>query len=182
MPRPFTSKTTTQKLRDKLETQLTDLADQTDGLRKQVVEQVVEQAGELRQQVADRAPVVREQIVSALPDKDQLLVLRDDLFEKLPDTVQDKLPERAKPRRTRLRKVAAIGVLTGAGAAAFAILKRRGGADHAYTPPTSTPPPAPAPTAATAPPAPASPAGAPTAAEVVDATGADTSTAAADKS
>ncbi len=148
MPRPFKKKT----FRDKLEDQLHELAGQTDELRKQVVErapdvrdQIVEQTGELRKQVADRAPHVRDQIVSALPDKGQLLDLRDDLFDRLPENVQDRLPEQAKPKRKRLRKVAAIGVLTGAGAAAFAVLKRRGAAPEAvYSPPV--PPPAPVPT------------------------------------
>lgn len=139
---PFKKKT----FRDKLEDQLSDLAAQTDELRKQVVErapavrdQIVEQTGELRKQVADRAPVVRDQIIAALPDKEQLLDLRDDLFEKLPDNVQDKLPEKVKPKRTRLRKVAVVGVATGAGAAAFAILKRKGAKDTyvAPTPPTT---------------------------------------------
>ncbi|QGG40068.1 hypothetical protein [Aeromicrobium yanjiei] len=167
MPRPF-KKTAPTTFRDKLESQLSDLADQTDELRKVVVarapevrDQLVEQAGELRQQVVERAPGVRDQIVAAIPDKDQLLDLRDDLFERLPENVQEKLPERSKPKKTRLRKVAALGVLTGAGAAAFAILKRRGQPDHAYTPPTSTPPPA----APTTPPPPSS-STAPTAADL----------------
>ena len=121
MPKPFKKKT----FRDKLESQISDLAGQTDELRKQVV---------------DRAPGVRDQIVAALPDKDQLLDLRDDLFDRLPENVQDKLPEKVKPKRSRLRKVAAIGVVTGAGAAAFAILKRRGQTPNVYVPPT---PPAP---------------------------------------
>lgn len=143
MPRPF-KKTT---FRDKLESQLSDLAAQTDDLRQQIVDrapgvrdQIVGQTGELRKQVVDRAPGVRDQIVAALPDKDQLLDLRDDLFDRLPDNVQDKLPEKVKPRRTRLRKVAAVGVLTGAGAAAFAILKRKGAAPAPYVAPV--PPPA----------------------------------------
>jgi hypothetical protein len=125
MPKPFKKKT----FRDKLESQISDLAGQTDELRKQVV---------------DRAPGVRDQIVAALPDKDQLLDLRDDLFDRLPENVQDKLPQRAKPRRSRLRKVAAIGVLTGAAAAAFAILKRRGDSPNVYVPPTPPAPAAPA--------------------------------------
>ena len=124
MPKPFKKKT----FRDKLESQISDLAGQTDELRKQVV---------------DRAPGVRDQIVAALPDKDQLLDLRDDLFDRLPENVQDKLPEKVKPKRSRLRKVAAIGVVTGAGAAAFAILKRRGQTPNVYVPPTPPAPPAP---------------------------------------
>jgi hypothetical protein len=132
-------------LRDRLETQLSDLGAQTDELRKQVVERapavrdlVAEQTGELRKQVVERAPLVRDQIVAALPDKDQLLDLRDDLFDKLPENVQDRLPENVKPKRTRLRKVAALGVLAGAGGAAFAILKRRGSAPQPTTLPAST--------------------------------------------
>ena len=148
MSRPFKKQT----LRDKLEAQLGDLAEQTEDLRKQVADrapvvrdQLVEQTEELRKQVADRAPVVRDQIISALPDKSQLLDLRDDLFDRLPENVQEKLPEKVKPKRSKLRKVAAVGLVTGAGAAAFAILKRRG-ADQpgpaVYVPPV--PPPAPA--------------------------------------
>ena len=152
MTRPFKNKT----LRDKLEAQLSDLAEQTDDLRKQVAErapvvrdQIVEQTGELRKQVADRAPAVRDQIVSHLPDRDQLLDLRDDLFDRLPENVQDRLPEKVKPQRKRLRRVAAVGILTGAGAAAFAILKRKGDAPAPYVAPVpppaaTTPPPAPA--------------------------------------
>ena len=152
MTRPFKNKT----LRDKLEAQLSDLAGQTDDLRKQVAErapvvrdQIVEQTGELRKQVADRAPAVRDQIVSHLPDRDQLLDLRDDLFDRLPENVQDRLPEKVKPQRKRLRRVAAVGILTGAGAAAFAILKRKGDAPAPYVAPVpppaaTTPPPAPA--------------------------------------
>ncbi|MCD9199517.1 hypothetical protein [Aeromicrobium wangtongii] len=146
-------------LRDQITEQIGDLASQTDELRKQVIEhapavrdQIAEQTVELRKQVADRAPAVRDQIVAALPDKDQLLDLRDDLFERLPENVQERLPEQVKPkRRTRLRKVAAIGVLTGAGAAAFAIMQRRGSSPAPYVAPTppATPP---APPAATAPP------------------------------
>jgi hypothetical protein len=152
MTRPFKNKT----LRDKLEAQLSDLAEQTDDLRKQVADrapvvrdQILEQTGELRKQLADRAPVVRDQIVSHLPDRDQLLDLRDDLFDRLPENVQDRLPEKVKPQRKRLRRVAAVGILTGAGAAAFAILKRKGDAPAPYVAPV--PPPA----ATTAPPAPA---------------------------
>lgn len=159
MTRPFKKKT----LRDKLESQLGDLATQTDDLRQQIVDrapvvrdqiasQLAEQtdglrkqSAELRHQVADRAPAVREQIVSHLPDKNQLLDLRDDLFERLPEPVQERLPEKAKPQRKRLRRVAAVGILTGAGAAAFAILKRRGDAPAPYVapvpPPASTTPP-----------------------------------------
>jgi hypothetical protein len=166
MPMPFKKKT----FRDKLESQFSDLAEQTDELRKLVVDrapgvrdQIVGQTGELRKQVVDRAPVVRDQLVAALPDKDQLLDLRDDLFDRLPETVQDKLPERAKPKRTRLRKVAALGVLTGAGAAAFAILKRRGASQDTYVP---TPPPSPAPTPTT------TPAAAPTAGDLAEDTNA----------
>jgi hypothetical protein len=161
MRTPFTKKTT---LRDKLEAQLSDLGAHTDELRKQVVERVpavrdlvLEQTDELRKQVADRAPVVREQIVAALPDKEQLLDLRDDLFERLPENVQDRLPETVKPKRTRLRKVAALGVLTGAGAAAFAIVKRRGGSTQPAAPSPVTPPPAPASAPATPSASPTSP-------------------------
>lgn len=157
MSRPFKK---TKTFREKLEVQLSELAEQTDELRRQVVErapgvrdQIVEQTEELRKQVVERAPGVRDQIVAALPDKDQLLDLRDDLFERLPENVQDKLPEKVKPKRSRLRKVAALGLVTGAGAAAFAIVRRRGATTETVyvAPPPPTPPAPAASTSTTAP-------------------------------
>ncbi len=106
---PFKKK----NFRTKLEARLDDLASQTE---------------ELRQQVVDRAPGVRDQLVDMLPDKDQLRDLRDDLFERLPDGVADKVPDKVKPKkRSKLKRVAFLGVLTGAGAAAFAAVKGRRG-------------------------------------------------------
>ena len=78
---PFKKK----KFRTKLEARLDDLASQTE---------------ELRQQVVDRAPGVRDQLVDMLPDKDQLRDLRDDLFERLPDGVAEKVPDKVKPKKT----------------------------------------------------------------------------------
>jgi ElaB/YqjD/DUF883 family membrane-anchored ribosome-binding protein len=136
MARPFKKKT----VRDKIEAQLAELASQTEELRQQVVDrapgvrdQIVEQTGALAKQVADRAPVVRDQIVEKLPDRAQLLDLRDDLFEKLPESVQDKLPEQVKPKSSRLKRVAVAGLVTGIGAAAFAAVRRRSSA----TPPSA---------------------------------------------
>lgn len=132
---PFKKK----NFRTKLEARLDDLASQTE---------------ELRQQVVDRAPGVRDQLVDMLPDKDQLRDLRDDLFERLPDSVADKVPEKVKPKkRSKLKRVAVLGVLTGAGAAAFAAVKGR-----AKTQPPAAPfpaPPKPTPPADVAPPQPA---------------------------
>ena len=117
---PFKKK----KFRNRLEARLDDLASQTE---------------ELRQQVVDRAPGVRDSLVDMLPDKDQLRDLRDDLFERLPDGVADKVPDTVKPKkRSKLKRVAFLGVLTGAGAAAFAALKGKGN-----TPPPPAPFPAP---------------------------------------
>ena len=100
---PFKKK----KFRNRLEARLDDLASQTEDLRKQVV---------------DRAPGVRDSLVDMLPDK-------------------------VKPKkRSKLKRVAFLGVLTGAGAAAFAALKGKG---------NTPPPPAPFP----APPTPSSSAG-----------------------
>ena len=124
---PFNKK----NFRNKLEARLDDLASQTE---------------ELRQQVVERAPGVRDQLVDMLPDKDQLRDLRDDLFERLPDSVAEKVPDKVKPKkRSKLKRIAFLGVLTGAGAAAFAAVKGR-----ANTPP----PPQPFPT----PPTPSAPA------------------------
>lgn len=132
---PFKKK----KFRTTLEARLDDLASQTE---------------ELRQQVVDRAPGVRDQLVDMLPDKDQLRDLRDDLFERLPDSVADKMPEKVKPKkRSKLKRVAILGVLTGAGAAAFAAIKGR-----SNTPPPPEPFPTPPKPAAPADAAPAEPA------------------------
>ncbi|AXT86341.1 hypothetical protein C6I20_14930 [Aeromicrobium sp. A1-2] len=106
MPRPFKKKTLRIQLEDRLE-----------GL--------TEQTEELRQQVADRAPVVRDQLIDMLPDKDQLRDLRDDLFDRLPENVQDRLPERVKPKRSKLKRIAVLGILAGAGAAAVAAVRGR---------------------------------------------------------
>ena len=124
---PFKKK---KKFRTTLEARLDDLASQTE---------------ELRQQVVDRAPGVRDQLVDMLPDKDQLRDLRDDLFERLPDGVADKVPDKVKPKkRSKLKRVAFLGVLTGAGAAAFAAVKGRSGTQRPPepfpAPPTPTPP------------------------------------------
>lgn len=125
---PFKKK----KLSQRLEARLDDLTTQTE---------------ELRQQVVDRAPGVRNQLVDMLPDKDQLRDLRDDLFERLPDGVAEKVPDKVKPKKkgSKLKRVAFLGVLTGAGAAAFAAAKGR-----SNTPAPAQPVPAPpAPTAPT---------------------------------
>ena len=134
---PFKKK----KFRTKLEARLDDLASQTE---------------ELRQQVVDRAPGVRDQLVDMLPDKDQLRDLRDDLFERLPDGVADKVPDKVKPKkRSKLKRVAFLGVLTGAGAAAFAAVKGRRGVQPPAEPFPAPPTPTPTPPADVAPPKPA---------------------------
>ena len=132
---PFKKK----NFRTKLEARLDDLASQTE---------------ELRQQVVDRAPGVRDQLVDMIPDKEQLRDLRDDLFERLPDSVADKVPEKVKPKkRSKLKRVAFLGVLTGAGAAAFAAVKGR---TQSPRPPEPFPaPPTPTPPADVTPPKPA---------------------------
>lgn len=132
MHRPFAKKT----FRHRLEERIDELADQTEDLRKQFVE---------------KAPGVRDQLLAALPDKEQLLDLRDDVYERLPDSVSDRLPEKAKPKHARLKKIAVVGVVAGAGAAAFSVLRRRG-----TTPPP--PEPFPEPASTTPPPPPDKPA------------------------
>lgn len=131
MPRPF--KRESKTFRHRLEARLEDLTNQTEDLRQQIVDrapgvrdQLFEQAEDFRKQVVDRAPAVRDQMLAALPDKEQLLDLRDDLFDRLPENVQERLPEKVKPKHSRLKKVAVVGAVTGAGAAAFAVLRRRG--------------------------------------------------------
>lgn len=120
MPRPFKKK----NLRNTLEDRLDDLAGQTDELRKQVVE---------------RAPGVRDQLIDMLPDKGQLMDLRDDLFERLPDNVSERLPEKVKPKRSRLKRIAVLGAVTGAGAAAFAMVRGKARTPQPVTDPFPQP-------------------------------------------
>ncbi len=108
--------------RKKLEAQLDELTDQAEDLRQQVVDR----APGVRDQILDRLPD-RDELTEILPDKRQLLDLRADLFDRLPDVVTDKLPEKVKPKRSRLKRVAMFGVVTGAGAAAFAAFRRQSG-------------------------------------------------------
>lgn len=129
MPRPFKSKSKATALREQAEAHLDDLA---------------AQAHDLRRQAIDRAPAVRDQLKEMLPDKEQLLDLRDDLFDRLPDTVQDKLPEQVKPKRSRFKRVAVFGLITGAGAAAFAVLRGRSKTTPARDPFPQQPPAPPA--------------------------------------
>ncbi|MBC7632146.1 hypothetical protein [Aeromicrobium sp.] len=142
-----------KNLRNQLEERLDDLTTQT---------------AELSKQVADRAPGVRDQLLAAipdkdqlraaLPDKDQLLEIRDELFERLPESVSERLPEKVKPKRSRLKKVAILGAITGIGAAAFAAVRGKSSTPPPppapfpqATRPTPTPPPTPAPAPAAAP-------------------------------
>jgi hypothetical protein len=101
------SERTAQSLRDQLETRIGSLADHTDELRHQVI--------------------------NALPDKDQLLDLRDNVFEKLPADVQDRMPESVKPKKSKLRKVATLGVVAAAAAGVVAVFKSRSQAPAPYT-------------------------------------------------
>jgi hypothetical protein len=131
-----------KRLRDKIEAQIDELADQAKDL--------VDRAPGFRDQVKDRLPD-REELMDMIPDKKQLLEFRDELFEKIPDGVADHIPDAAKPKKKRgkVKKVAMFGLVTGAGAAAFAAVRRL--ADSTPTPSYTQPRPAPAPAKAAAP-------------------------------
>ncbi len=112
----------------------------------QVRSQVAEKAPVLRDQVVDqvstKAPIVRDQVVARLHDgRDELRTrlpeLHASLYDRLPDDVTDRLPEGAKPKKTKskLKKVAVVGLIAAAGG--FAYSKLKGGS----TGPTYTPPP-----------------------------------------
>lgn len=88
-----------QSLRDQLESRIGTLAEHTDDLRHQVI--------------------------NALPDKDQLLDLRDNVFEKLPSEVQDRIPERAKPKKSKIRTALTVGLVAAAVAGVVTVLKGR---------------------------------------------------------
>ncbi len=136
-----------RSIRDKIETQLDGLADQAKDLRQEVVDR----APGVRDQISDRLPD-RQELMDMVPDKKQLLDLRDDLFDRLPESVADRVPEKVKPKkRSKLKKVAVLGVITGAAAGAVTVARRLGGAPApSYTqppPPPTKPAPAPAPKA-----------------------------------
>ncbi|MDR7085437.1 hypothetical protein J2X11_000276 [Aeromicrobium panaciterrae] len=131
-------------IRDKIEAQIDGLADQAKDL--------VDRAPGLRDEVKNRLPD-REDLKDLIPDKKQLLELRDELFEKIPDSVSDHIPDAAKPKKKRgkVKKVALLGLVTGAGAAAVAAARRV--ASNTPTPSYTQPRPAPTPTAKPAAPA-----------------------------
>lgn len=125
--------------------------------KKPTVRQTLEAtAAGLATQVATKAPDVRDQVVSKLhegadearsrwPDiRDDLVDRRDQLVERLPDDVSDRLPEGAKPKkkRSKLRKVALIGVIAAIGGVAYSRIK---GAANSAPAPYSPPAPRPAP-------------------------------------
>ncbi len=138
------NKTVRDKVQERLEGRLDDLIAQADGVR---------------QQLADRAPEVRDTVVAKaqsgvadlrerLPEighdlLDRAPELSEKTYDRLPKGVADRLPDEVKPKKKRrLRRVVGIGLLIGAGAAAFATLKGK------QTPPPppyqpATPPPAP---------------------------------------
>ena len=106
--------------------------------------------------VAVKAPQVRDQVVTKLhegadearnrwPDiRDELVDRRDQLVERLPDDVSDRLPEAAKPKKkkSKLRKIALIGLVAALGGVAYSRVKNAGNSSLApYTPPATRPAP-----------------------------------------
>lgn len=105
--------------------------------------------------VAAKAPQVRDQVVTKLhegadearnrwPDiRDELIDRRDQLVERLPDDVSDRLPEAAKPKKkSKLRKVALIGLVAALGGVAYSRVKNAANSSPApYTPPSTKPAP-----------------------------------------
>jgi len=108
-----------------------------------------EKAPILRDQVVDqvttKAPIVRDQVVTKFHEgadelRTRLPELHASLYERLPDDVTDKLPEGAKPKkkkRSKLKKVAIVGLVAALGGLAYSKLK------GASSGPTYTPPAAP---------------------------------------
>lgn len=136
-------------VRKQAEDRLTDVLGQADELRGQITEQVAARAPEVRDALRERLETGVSEIRARYPDvRDALLErvpeLSDETYDKLPSKVADRLPEQVKPKKKRLRKVATVGLLAGAGAAAFAIVRRNQAT--APVPPTPFPAPTPAPT------------------------------------
>lgn len=148
-------------VRKQAEERLSDVLSQADELRGQIAEQIAERAPEVRDawrerfetgvaEIRARYPDVRDSLLEKVPE------LSEETYDKLPSKVAERLPEQVKPKKKRLRKVATLGLIAGAGAAVFAIVRRGQAAPPAqpspYPAPAPTPPgPAPAKPAAAAP-------------------------------
>ncbi|GAA1724095.1 hypothetical protein [Aeromicrobium alkaliterrae] len=126
-------------VRDQIESTYEDLralaAEKGPILRDQVVDQV-----------STKAPIVRDQVVSKLHDgadelRTRLPELHASLYERLPDDVTDRLPEGAKPKKkkSKLKKVAIVGLIAAAGGFAYSKLKGGGSPAPTYTPPPAGP-------------------------------------------
>lgn len=141
---PFRKKKT---VRDQLEDRLDDFLTQADDLRQQVSDR----APEVRDKLADRLdagltefrarwPEIRDELLDRVPE------LTDEQYERLPNGVAERLPKQVKPKKKRFRKIAAIGLVAGAGAAAFTAMRRQSGPSTSPPPPFDRPvKPAPAP-------------------------------------
>lgn len=121
----------------------------------ELISQAFEQGEQLRQLIAERAPVVRDRIADDLPDMEDLRERFPEFMEKsidrLPDAVTDYLPEPPKPKRKRskLKKVVFFGAVTAGGIAVAAVLMdRNSGGSYEFDAP---PVPRTAPTASTTP-------------------------------
>lgn len=100
------------------------------------VDEIAIQAEVLRQQIAERAPGVRDQLIEQLPDLDDLRERlpewREEMATRLPESVSDRLPESVRPKKkSKLKKVALIGLVLAAGGAAFAAARQSLSADGA---------------------------------------------------
>ena len=112
-----------------------------DDLRAQVAKNAPILRDQVVDQVTTKAPIVRDQVVSKLGEgreeiKTRLPELHASLFERLPDDVTNRLPEGAKPKKkkSKLKKVAIIGLIAAAGGFVFSKLKAQS-SGPTYTPP-----------------------------------------------
>ena len=113
-------------VRDQLEVRLDDFLNQAEDLRKQVSDRAPEVRDSLLTRIdagltelKARWPEIRDEVLDRVPE------MSEDTYDKLPDGVKDKVPEQAKPKKKRrLRKLAVVGLVTGAGAAALAAVRR----------------------------------------------------------
>lgn len=137
-------------LRRKKKNSVRDTIEHTyDDLRAQVAKNAPILRDQVVDQVTTKAPIVRDQVVSKLGEgrdelKTRLPELHASLFERLPDDVTDRLPEATKPKKkkSKLKKIAVIGLIAAAGGFVFSKLKAQSSPAPTYTPP-SKPTPAP---------------------------------------
>ncbi|MEH3034521.1 MAG: hypothetical protein PGN07_10935 [Aeromicrobium erythreum] len=134
-------KTVRDQVEDRLDDFLSQVSDRAPEVRDRLLERLEDGVADLRASLAehgpevaakarkaakdgvhearDRYPAVRKAVLDRVPE------LSEDTYDKLPSAVAARVPDEVKPKKKRrLRRIALLGLVAGAGAAIFA--SRRG--------------------------------------------------------